>query len=158
MVQLSHPYITTGKTIALTRRTSVVKVMSLFFNMLYRFLYKSYIGFLWRRKCLLILCLQSPCAVILELTQENKVSHYFHCFPSICHVVMEQDAMIFVFGMLSFKSAFSLSSFTFIKWLFSSSSLSALRMESSAYLRLLIFLLAVLIPVWVSFSLAFHIM
>ena len=77
MVQLLYPYITTGKTIALTRQTSVVKVMSLLFNMLYRFL----IAFLWRRKCLLILWLQSPSAVILELTQKNKVSHYFHCFP-----------------------------------------------------------------------------
>ena len=60
--------------------------------------------------------------------------------------------------MLSFKPAFSLSSFTFIKRLFSSSSLSAIRVVSSAYLRLLIFLLAILIPAWASSSLTFHIM
>ena len=66
--------------------------------------------------------------------------------PSICHEVMGPDAMIFVFWMLSFKPTFSLSSFTSIKRLFSSSSLSAFRVVSSAYLRLLIFLLAILIP------------
>ena len=66
-------------------------------------------------------------------------------FPSIYHEVMGPDAMIFVFWMLSFKPTFSLSSFTFIKRLFSSS-LSAIRVMSSAYLRLLIFLPAILIP------------
>ena len=71
---------------------------------------------------------------------------------------MRPDAMIFIFWMLSFKSAFSFSSFTFIKRLFSSSSLSAIRVVSSAYLRLLIFLLAILIPVCDSSSLAFHMM
>jgi len=65
--------------------------------------------------------------------------------PSICHEVMGPDAMILVFWMLSFKPTFSLSSFTFIKRLFSSS-LSAIRVVSSAYLRLLIFLLEILIP------------
>ena len=67
------------------------------------------------------------------------------------------DAMILDFWMLNFKPAFSLSSFTFIKKLFSSSSLSVIRMLSYAYLRLLIFLLAVLIPAWASSSL-FHVM
>ena len=76
-VQLSHPYMTTGKTIALTRRTFVGKVMSLLFNMLSRLV----IAFLPRSKCLLISWLQSPPAVILEPPQ-NKVSHCFHCFPS----------------------------------------------------------------------------
>ena len=71
-VQLSHPYMTTGKTIALTRWTPVGKVMSLLFNMLSRLV----ISFLPRSKCLLISWLQSPCAVILE----SKVSHCFHCF------------------------------------------------------------------------------
>ena len=66
--------------------------------------------------------------------------------PSISHEVMGPDAMILVFGMLSFKPTFPLSSFTFIKRLFSSSSLSAIRVVSSAYLRLLIFLLGILIP------------
>ena len=75
-VQLSHPYMTTGKTIALTKQTLVGKVMSLLFNMLSRLV----ITFLPRSKCLLISWLQSPSAVILEPPQ-NKVSHCFHCFP-----------------------------------------------------------------------------
>ena len=75
MVQLSHPYMTTGKTIALTRWTFVGKVMSLLFNMLSRLV----ITFLPRSKHLLISWLQSPSAVILE---PNKiVCHCFHCFP-----------------------------------------------------------------------------
>ena len=77
-VQLSHPYMTTGKTIALTRRTLVGKVMSLLLNMLSRLV----ITFLPRSKHLLISRLQSPSAVILEPPQ-NKVWHCFHCFP-IC--------------------------------------------------------------------------
>ena len=72
--------------------------------------------------------------------------------------MMVLNAMILVFGMLSFKPAFSLSSFPFIKCLFSSYSLSAIRVVSSAYLRLLIFLLEILIPVCISSSLAFHMM
>ena len=76
MVQLSHPYMTTGKTIALTRRTFIGKVMSLIFNMLSRLI----MAFLPRSKCLLISWLQSPSAVILEPPQ-NKVWHRFHCFP-----------------------------------------------------------------------------
>ena len=177
MVQLSRPYMTTGKTIALTRWTCVGKVMSLPFNMLSRFV----ITFLPRRKCLLILWLQSPSAVILEPKKIKSLS--FHCFPvylpwrdgtkchnllfdmlsmlvitflprskhlliswlqsqsvviwkpkkiksltvstvspSIRHEVMGLYAMIVVFWMLSFKPTFSLSSFTFIKRLFSSSS------------------------------------
>ena len=75
-VQLSHPYMTTGKTIALTRRTFVGKVMSLLFNMLSRLV----ITFLPRNKCLLISWLQSQSAVILE-PLKNKVWHCFHCFP-----------------------------------------------------------------------------
>ena len=133
-VQLSHPYMTTGKTIALTRRTFVGKVMSLLFNMLSRLV----IIFLPRSKCLLISWLQSPSAVILE--PKKIVWNCFYCFPIYSHEVMGPDAMIFVFWMLSFKPTFSLSSFTFIKRLFSSSSLSAIRVVSSAYLRLLIFL------------------
>ena len=76
IVQLSHPYMTTGKTIALTRRTFVGKVMSLLFNMLSRLV----ITFLPRSKRLLISWLQSPCAVILEPPQ-NKVSHHFPYVP-----------------------------------------------------------------------------
>ena len=76
IVQLSHPYMTTGKTIALTRWTLVGKVMSLLFNILSRFI----IAFLPRSKHVLISWLQSPSAVILE-PQKNKACHYFHCFP-----------------------------------------------------------------------------
>ena len=90
--------------------------------------------------------------------QENKVSYCFHCSPIYCHEVVGLGAMIFVFWMLNFKRAFSLSYFTFIKRLFSSSSLSAIRVVSSAYLRLLIFLLEILILAFASFSLAFHMM
>ena len=75
IVQRSHPYMTTGKTIALTRRTFVDKIMSLLFNVLSRLV----ITFLPRSKHLLISWLQSPSAVILE--PQNKVSHCFHCFP-----------------------------------------------------------------------------
>ena len=75
--------------------------------------------------------------------------------PSICHEVIGLDAMILVFWMFSYKLAVSLSSFTFTKRFFSSSLLSAIRMVLSAYLRLLIFLLAILIPAFDSSSLAF---
>ena len=78
IVQLSHPYMTTGKTIALTRWTFAGKVMCLLFNMLSRLV----ITFLPRSKCLLISWLQSPSAMILG-AQKNKVCHCFHCFP-IC--------------------------------------------------------------------------
>ena len=92
IVQLSHPYMTTGKIIALTRWTFVSKVISLLFNMLSRLV----IAFLPRNKCLLISWLQSPSAVILE-PPKNKVSHCSHCFPIICHEVMRLDVMILVF-------------------------------------------------------------
>ena len=128
IVQLSHPYMTTGKTIALTRWTFVGKVMSLLFNMLSRLV----ITCLPRSKHILISWLQSPSAVILE-PQKIKSATAPTVAPSICHEVMGPDAMIFVFWMLSFKPTFSLSSFTFIKRLFSSSSLSAIRMVLSAY-------------------------
>ena len=77
MVQLSHPYMTTGKTTALTRRTFVGKVMSLLSKMLSRLV----ITFLPRSKRLLISWLQSPSVVVLE-PPKNKVSHYFHCVPT----------------------------------------------------------------------------
>ena len=79
--------------------------------------------------------------------QENKICHLFQFFPHFCHKVMGLDAMILVFCILSFKPTFSLLSFPFIKRLFSSSSLSTIRVLASAYLRLLMFLPAVLIPV-----------
>ena len=78
--------------------------------------------------------------------------------PSICHEVIGLDAMVLVFLMLSFKPAFSLSSYTFLKRLFSSSSISAIRVMLSAYLRLLIFLLTILISACASASLAFLMM
>ena len=112
------------------------------------------IPFLPRNKHLLISWLQSSSAVILE--PKKIVFHYFHFFPSICHEVIGPDAMIFIFWMLSFKPTFSLFSFTFIKRLFNSSLLSAIRVVSSAYLRLLIFLLAILIPACASSSPAFR--
>ena len=138
---------TTGKTIALTRPTFVGKVMSLPFNMLSRLV----ITFLPRSKRLLISWLQSPSAVILE-PQKIKSLTVSIVSPSICHEVMGPDAMILVFWKLSFKPAFSLSSFTCIRRLFSSSSLFAISMMSSVYLRLLIFLPAILIPACASSS------
>ena len=87
--------------------------------------------------------------------QENKICLCFHFSPSICHEVMGLVAMFLSFWMLSFKPAFSLSSFTLIKRLFSSSLLFAFRVVSFVYLRLLLFLLAILIPVCDSPSLAF---
>ena len=133
-VHLWHPYMTTGKTIALTRRTFVGKVMSLLLNMLFR----------------LIITLL-PRSVILF----HGCSHHLQCFWSpekwsqplfphiLCHEVMGSDATILVFWMLSLKPTFSLSSFTF-KRIFNSS-LCAISLVSSAYLRLLIFLPAILI-------------
>ena len=92
IVQLSHPYMTTGKAIALTRKTFVGKVMSLLFNMLSRLV----ITFLPRSKCLLISWLQSPSAVILE-PKKVKSATVSTVSPSVCHEVMGPDAMIFVF-------------------------------------------------------------
>ena len=92
MVQLSHPYRTTGKTIALTRQAFVSKVMSLIFNMLSRLV----IAFLPRSKCLLISWLQSSPAVILELKKIKSVIVSI-VYLSICHEVMGLDAMILVF-------------------------------------------------------------
>ena len=102
------------------------------------------ITFLPRSKRLLISWLQSPSAVMLE-PKKIKSDTVSTVSQSICHEVMGPDA-IFVFWVLIFKSTFSLSSFTFIKRLFISSSLSAIRVVSTAYLRLLIFLPAILIP------------
>ena len=137
MVQLSHPYMTTGKTIALSRWTFVGKAVSPLFNMLSRLV----ITFLPRSKHPLVSWLQSPSAVILE----PKVSHCFHCIPvyfpwsdgTRCHDLC--------FWMLSFKPAFLLSSFTFIKRLYSSS-LAFCNKVSPAYLRLLMFLPEILLP------------
>ena len=121
--------------------------MLLFFNMLSSFV----ITFLLRSKHLFISWLHSPSAVILE-PPKIKSATVSTVFPSIFHEVMGSDGMILVFWMLSFKPTFSLSSFTFIKGFFSSSSL---KVVSSAYLRLLLFLPAILIPACASSSPAF---
>ena len=139
MVQLSHLYMTTAKTIALTIWTFVGKVIFLLFNTLPRFV----IAFLPRSKRLLVSWLQSPPAVILE-PKKIKSATVSTLPPSICHEAMGLDAVILIFAMLSFKPALSLSSFTLIKRLFFSSLLLAIRVVSSVYLRLLIFLLAIL--------------
>ena len=118
MVQLSHPYMTTRKTIALTIQTLVSKVMSLLFKMLSR----CVIAFLPRSKHLLISWLRSLSAVILEPKKIKPVTVSI-ASPSLCYKVakMGPDATIFVFWMLSFKPPFSLSSLTLVKRLFSSS-------------------------------------
>ena len=152
MVQLSHQYMTTGKNIALTIQTFFSKVISLLFNILYRFV----IALLPKSKCLF----NFMAAVVIHSdfrAQENKICSCFYFFPihlpwndgTRCHDLN--------FWMLSFNSVFSLSSFTLIKRL-CSSLLSAIRVVSSAYLRLLIFLLAILILAWASSSLAFCMM
>ena len=101
IVQLSHPYMATRKTIDLTRWTFVGKVMSLLFNMLSRLV----IAFLQRSKSLLISWLQSPFTVILE-PPKIKSPTVSIVSPSICHEVMGPDAMILVFWVLGFKPTF----------------------------------------------------
>ena len=101
IVQLSHPYMTAGKTISLTRWTFVGKVMSLPFNMLSRLV----ITFLSRSKRLPVSWLQSPSAVILEAPKIKSVT-VSTLSPSICHEVMGPDATVLVFRMLSFKPTF----------------------------------------------------
>ena len=110
MVQVSHPYMTTGKTISLSTQTFVCKGMSLFFGMLSILL----IAFLPRSKRFLLSWLKSTSAVILQPKKRKSVTVLI-VFPSICHEVMGPDAMILVFLMLSFKPTFSLSYFTLIK-------------------------------------------
>ena len=123
-------YMSTGENIALPIQTFVGKLMSLLFNMLSRF----FIAFFFPPKE------QASFNSVVEVTvhsdfgaQENKICH---CFQE----VMRLDAMILVSSMLSFKPGLSLSSFTRIKKLFSSSSISAISVVSSPYLKLLIFL------------------
>jgi len=146
VVQLPHPYMTTGKTITLTRRTFVGKVMSLLFNVLFRLV----IAFLPRRKHLLISCLQSPSAVILE---PKKIKSVTACTFSYLFAMKRWDQMwwsyFFECWVLSqlLHSPLSLSS-----RVFNSSSLSTKRMVSTANLRLLIFLPAILILACASYT------
>ena len=152
MVQLSYPYMTTVKTIVLTVWTLVSKVISLLFNMLSRFVIAS----LPRSRCLNFMA-----AVTIHSDfggQENKLCHHFHCFPiylawsdgTRCHDLS--------FLNVEFKPTFSLSSSTFLKRFFSSSSLSAIRVISPACAKLLIFLLAIVIAAYDSFSPVFCMM
>ena len=141
MVQLSYPYRTAGKTVALTTQTFVSIVISLLFNMLSRFVKLFFQG----AKHISISWLQSPLTVIFEPKKIKSVTVSI-VSPSICHEVVGPDGMILVFWMLSFRPACSLSSFSFIKRLFSSSLLSAVRVMSSAYLLLV--LLSHFNPVW----------
>ena len=101
----------------------------------------------------------APVTICSDLgAQKNKVWHCFHCFPIYFPWSDETRCHVLIFWMLSFKPTFSHSIFTFIKRLFRSSSLSAIRVVSSAYLKLLKFLLAILIPACASSSPAFHMM
>ena len=146
MVQLSHPYVTNWKTITLTILTFVSKVLSLLFNMLSR----CVIPFLPRSKCLLISWLQSPSTVILGSLFPFSPFYLQWSDGTRCHNLS--------FWMLSFKPAFSLFSFTFIKRFFSSFTFSAIRVVLSSYLKLLIFLSAILPQACASPSLPFHMM
>ena len=145
---------TTGKTIALTVGTFVSKMMVLLFNMLSRFV----VALLPKSKCLLISWLWSLYHAVILDSRKIKSATVPMFPPSICLEVMGQNAMILVFLMLNFRPVFPLYSFTFIKRLFSSSSLSAIRLVSSAHLRLLIFLPEIMIPACDSSSPAFLMM
>ena len=142
-------YMTTGKITTLTIQNFVHKVMSLLINTLCRFV----IVFLPRSKCFWISWLQSQSAVISEpkKTKSVTVSTFFSC---IYHKVMGPVAFFFFFFflMLSFELSFSFSFFTFIRRLLISSLLSAIRVVSSAYLRLLIFLPAISIQLGIHSS------
>ena len=149
---LNFLYMTSGKTIALTRRTLVGKVMSVLFTMLSRLV----IAFLTRSKRLLISWQQSPSEVNLE-TRKNKVCHCFHCLPiylpwsdgTRCHDLsfLNVEFLANIFTPLSLSSRGSLVPLH-----------SAIRVVSSVYLRLLIFLLAILIPACASSTFAFCMM
>ena len=153
MAYLPYLYMTTGKNIALIRWTFVGKVMSLPFYTLSRVSYsfpsKKQVSF------------NFVAEVIIHndfRAQENKLCQYFHCFPIYLPWSDGTGCDDLSFLSVSFKTAFSLSCLTFIKRLISSSSLSAIRVVSSAFLRLLIFLLEILIPPCASSSPAFCMM
>ena len=148
-VKLSQLCVTSEKIIAITIQSFIGRVMSLLFSTLSRFV----VVFL-KSKRLLISWLQSPSTVILEPQKRKSVTTFTFSF-SICHEAMGPDAMILVLLIFSFQLALSLSSFTLIKKPFSSSSLSAIRVVSSAHLRSLMFLPLILIPACNSPSTAF---
>ena len=152
MVQHWHPYMTTGKTTALTIQTFVGKVKSLLFNILSRFFITS----LPKSKYLNFMA-----AVTIHSdfgAQENKICHCFQFSPIYLPWSDGTGCHDLIFECWILSQLFHFTSFTFIKRLFSSSLLSAIRVLSSAYLRLLIFLLAILIPACDSFSPAFCMM
>ena len=152
MVQLSQPYMITGKNIALTIWTFIGRVMSLLFNTMSKFV----VAFLPRSNRLLILLLRSPSVMILESKKRKSVTtSTFSPFLPCSNEARCHDLSFF---NIYFKVALSLSSFTLIKKLFSSSSLSASRVVSSAYLRLLMFLLSISNPDCNSSSPAFLMM
>ena len=151
MVQLSHPYMTTGKTITLTIWAFVSKVTSLLFKNV-----KICQGFCSKEQHLLISWLQSPLTVIAEPPKRKSAT--VSIFPPSILWSNGIGCLDLRFLNVNFKPTFSISSFTFIKRLFSSSSLSAVRVVSSAYLRLLIFLSATLTPTCDWASPAFHMM
>ena len=151
--QLSHPYMTTGKTIALTRWTFVGKLMSLLFNMLFRFV----LAFLPRNKCLLISWLRLQSTVILEPKKIKSVTALTFS-PSICHGMMGSDLMSSGFFNAELQASFFTLLFHPHQEALSSPSHPAIGGASSAYLRLLLFLPAMLIPACDSSSLAFHMM
>ena len=143
MIQLSHSYMTTEKTTALTIQTIAIKVISLLCNMLSRMI----MAFYFKEQA----SFNFTAAVTIHSdfgAQENKVSQCFHCFPIYLPWSDGTGCYDLSFRMLSFKSASSLSSFIFIKRLFNSSLLFVIRLVSSAYLKSLIFLPAVLIPAY----------
>ena len=150
MVQFSHPCMSTGKVTALTLWIFVGKVMSLLFNTLSRFV----IAFLPRSKHLLISWLQSPSAVILQLKKIKPA-----LFPLFPHLFTWNDGTgchdLSFLNVESQASFFTLLFHPHLETLFSSSSLSVIRVESSAYIRLSIILLAILISACESSSLAF---
>ena len=143
MVQLAHPYMTTGKTVALTRQILLARVVSLLFNMLSRFI----IVFLAKS-----MSFNFMSAFIIHRdfrSQEIKICNCFTLSASISHGLMGLDAMIFVFWMLKNSPLSSSSRGSLIPLYF------AFRVVSSAYLRLLIFFLAILIPPYDSSSPSF---
>ena len=149
MVQLSHPYMTTGKTIALTRQTFLLAKWCLCFLI-------PYVCHSSSSKEQAPFNFMAAISICSDFgAPPNKVWHCFYCFP--IYEVMGPDAMIFVFWMSNFKPTFSLSFFTFIKRLFSSL-LSAIRGGVICISAVLLFLLAILIPACASSSPAFLIM
>ena len=152
MFQRSHPYMTTGKIIALIILNFFSKVMSLLLKNLYRFVsFSSNEQASFNFMAAVIICSDFG-------APKHKVSHCFHCFPIYLPWSDGTKCHDLHFLNMKFKPDVSLSSFTFIKRLFSFSSHSAMRVVSSAYLRLLIFLPATIIPACPSSSSTFRMM